>query len=96
MFSKVKKEVLFVRIILKDFSRSAVSFEGSGATDWRAGGASVGPLCDRPVASRATWCEAEGVKGYIDCHTAFDCDILMGFMFALSKFCSQNSTQKIP
>ena len=33
MFSKVKKEVLFVRIILKDFSRSAVSFEGSGATD---------------------------------------------------------------
>jgi len=33
MFSKVKKEVLFVRIILIDFSRSAVSFEGSGATD---------------------------------------------------------------
>lgn len=42
MFSKVKKEVLFVRIILKDFSRSAVSFEGSGATHWRAGGRSVG------------------------------------------------------
>jgi len=56
---------------------------------------SVGPLCDRPVASRATWCEVEGVKGYIDCHTEFDCDIVMGFMFALSKFGSQNSTQKI-
>jgi len=30
---KGKKEVLFVRIILKGLSRSAVSFEVSGATD---------------------------------------------------------------
>ena len=36
MFSKVKEKKgrsFFVRIILKDFSRGAVSFEGSGATD---------------------------------------------------------------
>ena len=52
MFSKVKKEVLFV------FSRSAVSFEGSGATDWRAGGRSVGRSVGRSTV-RQVWCEQD-------------------------------------
>ena len=86
---KGKKEVLFVRIILKGLSRSAVSFEVSGATDWRAGGRST---------VRQACCEQDGtvrsVMGNMGCETEFDCEILMGFLcFALWKFRSQNSKQ---
>ena len=54
MFSKVKKRKrspFRQNHFKKTFSRSAVSFEGSGATDWRV--PAVGPLCDRPVVSGA-------------------------------------------
>ena len=71
MFSKVKKEVLFVRIILKDFSRSAVSFEGSGATDWRADG----PLY-------CLYCTCRLVQRYLDCQAGIDREILLGIFFA--------------